>query len=39
MRVGEYRVIYTVIDDKLIVLIVKMGHRKDVYRNLQKLNI
>ena len=32
IRVGEYRVIYSIIDEELLVLVVKIGHRKDVYR-------
>lgn len=32
LRVGAYRVIYRVEDDRLIVLVVRVGHRKDVYR-------
>ena len=32
IRVGDYRVIYAVIDDKLIVLVVAVGHRRDIYR-------
>jgi mRNA interferase RelE/StbE len=32
LRVGAYRVIYRVEDDRLIVLVVRIGHRKDVYR-------
>jgi mRNA interferase RelE/StbE len=32
IRIGDYRVIYTVVDDKLIVEIVRVAHRKDVYR-------
>ncbi len=33
IRVGEYRVIYQILDDVLLILVVKIGHRKDVYRN------
>lgn len=33
LRQGNYRIIYSIEDDKLIVHIVKVGHRKDVYRN------
>jgi mRNA interferase RelE/StbE len=29
--VGDYRVVYQIKHDKLIVLIVKVGHRKNVY--------
>lgn len=32
VRVGDYRVIYTVRDDVLIVIDVRVGHRRDVYR-------
>ncbi len=32
IRVGEYRIIYTIIKGRLLVLIVKIGSRKDVYR-------
>ncbi len=32
LRVGSYRVIYDINDQVLLVLILKVGHRKDVYR-------
>jgi mRNA interferase RelE/StbE len=32
VRVGDYRVIYTIEDDRLIVVVVTIGHRRDVYR-------
>ncbi len=31
IRVGEYRVIYQITDKELIVVIVKIGHRREVY--------
>jgi mRNA interferase RelE/StbE len=31
VRVGAYRVIYTVADDVLLVLIVALGHRREIY--------
>ena len=31
LRVGDYRIIYTIQDDMLVVLIVTIGHRRDVY--------
>jgi mRNA interferase RelE/StbE len=34
IRVGDYRIIYEVQDEVLVILIVKVGHRKDIYRNL-----
>jgi len=32
IRVGNYRVIYTIRDQELIVLILQIGHRREVYR-------
>ena len=32
VRQGAYRVVYTVADDVLIVEVVKVGNRRDVYR-------
>jgi len=32
IRIGEYRVLYEIIDDKLVIFVVKVSHRKDVYR-------
>ena len=32
IRAGDYRIIYTVEDDRLVVLVVKIGHRREVYR-------
>ena len=33
IRVGNYRVVYRVYDTELVVLIVKVGDRKDIYRH------
>jgi mRNA interferase RelE/StbE len=33
VRQGAYRIIYEIEDDRLIVLVVKVGHRRDVYRS------
>ena len=33
IRVGNYRIIYEVQDAQLIVLVVRVGHRKEVYRS------
>ena len=32
VRQGQYRIVYGVEDDQLVVYVVKVGHRKDVYR-------
>jgi mRNA interferase RelE/StbE len=32
VRIGDYRVVYEIHDRKLIVLIVRVADRKDVYR-------
>ena len=33
IRQGDYRIIYEIEDGRLTVLIVKVGHRRDVYRS------
>ena len=32
LRQGRYRILYAIADQDLIVQVVKVGHRKDVYR-------
>ncbi|MEW6405674.1 MAG: type II toxin-antitoxin system RelE/ParE family toxin [Chloroflexota bacterium] len=32
IRQGSYRIVYSVKDNELFVYVVKVGHRKDVYR-------
>ncbi len=34
IRIGVYRVVYEIHDDKLIIIIVSAEHRKDIYKNL-----
>ena len=34
IRVGDYRIVYTIEDQKLMVLVVRIAHRKDVYRDM-----
>ena len=34
IRSGDYRVIYEIHDNRLVILVVKIGHRKDVYKRL-----
>jgi mRNA interferase RelE/StbE len=33
VRQGSYRIIYEIQDDVLVVVVVKVGHRRDVYRS------
>lgn len=32
IRVGDYRVLYEIKETELIVLVVDVGHRRDIYR-------
>ena len=32
VRVRDYRIVYTIADDQLVVTVVTIGHRMDVYR-------
>lgn len=32
VRVGRHRILYSIADDELVVLVVRVAHRKDVYR-------
>lgn len=32
VRVGNYRIVYEVIDDMLVIHVVRIGHRREVYR-------
>lgn len=34
VRIGDYRIVYVVRDDELVVLVVTVGHRREVYRGL-----
>jgi mRNA interferase RelE/StbE len=31
VRVGDYRIIYTIHDDLLLIVVVTVGHRREVY--------
>lgn len=33
IRVGDYRVIYTVEHGRLLIVVVRVGHRRDIYRS------
>ena len=32
IRVGDYRVVYNVENQELVIFIIRIGHRKDIYR-------
>jgi len=34
VRVGDYRIVYEIVDKVLIVYIIRIAHRRDVYRGL-----
>jgi len=34
IRVGDYRIIYEIQNDILVILVIKIGHRKDIYKHL-----
>ena len=31
-RVGDYRLILDIINDKLIIIVIEVGHRKNIYK-------
>ena len=33
VRVGRYRVVYEVLDDELVVLVIRVAHRREAYRS------
>ena len=37
IRQGDYRIIYTILDDLVVVVVLRVGHRGDVYRGLGEL--
>jgi mRNA interferase RelE/StbE len=34
LRVGDYRIIYDIMDGHLVILIVGVGHRREIYRTM-----
>jgi mRNA interferase RelE/StbE len=32
IRVGRYRIIYDILDDALLINVVELGHRKNIYK-------
>lgn len=35
-RSGDYRIIYRIYHDKVLILILTIGHRKDIYKQLSR---
>jgi mRNA interferase RelE/StbE len=36
VRTGDYRIIYAVHDEVLLVVVVRIGHRRDIYKALRR---
>ncbi|MGZ4969769.1 MAG: type II toxin-antitoxin system RelE family toxin [Methylobacter sp.] len=32
IRINDYRIVYSIIDQCLIIQVIKIGHRKDIYQ-------
>lgn len=32
IRINDYRVVYSIFDQQLVIQVIKIGHRKDIYR-------
>jgi mRNA interferase RelE/StbE len=32
LRVGDYRIIYEIMDEQLVILVVGVGHRREIYQ-------
>nr|WP_253901586.1 type II toxin-antitoxin system RelE/ParE family toxin [Arthrobacter sp. PAMC 25486] len=32
IRVGDYRIVYDVVDSELVILVLRLRHRREVYR-------
>ena len=33
IRVGDYRVLYEILEEKVVILVVEIGHRREIYRD------
>ena len=36
VRQGDYRIVYSIQDNELTIWVIKVGHRKNIYKRLQK---
>lgn len=34
LRVGDYRIIFERLNDRLVILVIRVGHRKEIYKKL-----
>ncbi len=34
IRLGDYRIVYEIRNGQLVILVIKIGHRREIYRNL-----
>ena len=34
IRAGDYRIIYRIFDDEVVVFVIAIGHRREIYRNI-----
>jgi mRNA interferase RelE/StbE len=32
VRVGDYRIVYEIHDNRLVIIVIKIGHRRQIYR-------
>jgi len=35
-RLGKYRIVYTIEEDEILVEVVRVGHRKEIYEKLKR---
>jgi mRNA interferase RelE/StbE len=34
IRVGDYRIVYTLDDGRLLIVVIDVGHRREIYRSI-----
>lgn len=37
LRTSDYRIIYRIKEEKLVIIVVAVGHRKEIYKKLEEL--